>query len=112
MFDETTEALIHFGKKGMKWGVRKSTVSSDYTSNRSLSKNSAKKLSNDQLKQVISRMNLEKQYKDLKLERATQANKTVLAILALGTTINTVATFKNTPAGIAVVSAVKNIFKK
>ena len=71
--------MYHHGVKGMKWGVRKkvkNTVeslsskhtknySSDYEETRALRRKSSKKLSNEQLKKLNKRMNLEQEYNRL-----------------------------------------------
>lgn len=77
MSEEVTQFLAHFGVKGMKWGDRKSTSkatksggsdhSSDDHANASAAKAKAKKtgvksLSNKELQDMITRMNLEQQY--------------------------------------------------
>lgn len=63
--------LVHFGVKGMKWGVRKSRIKK---AKRWTSKKQAKidGMSDDQLKKVNNRLRLEKEYKQLtqtKLEK-------------------------------------------
>ena len=63
--------LMHFGVKGMKWGVRKSRIK---TAGRWTSKKQAKidGMSDDQLKKANNRLRLEKEYKQLtqtKLEK-------------------------------------------
>lgn len=45
-----TEALMHYGVKGMKWGVRKSEIA---------------QLSDEELQRRVNRLNLEKRYKEL-----------------------------------------------
>lgn len=63
----------HYGIKGMKWGIRK-----DYrTSGQKVSAN-AKKMSSDELKTKIARMQLERQYADL-VARENSANQTRLS---------------------------------
>ena len=54
--------LYHFGVKGMKWGVRKRSVSSDTPSTHKVD---PRTLSNKDLQANIKRMQLEKQYSDL-----------------------------------------------
>ena len=101
--------LVHAGVKGMKWGVRKSSLSPEHASVKSIRKNKAKSLSDAELKQAISRMNLEKQYKDLNPKGISKANKIALSILAIGTTVNSAIMFVNSPAGKAVVDNVKKL---
>jgi hypothetical protein len=105
MYNEEINTLIHAGKKGMKWGVRKDR-SIDYTSSRTIGSKIPSKLSNEELKKVITRMQLERQYKDINPIGAksitgslSSGNKAVLAILAVGTTINSAIAFSNSAAG-------------
>lgn len=112
MTEDLINVLIHAGKKGMKWGVRKAPLSSEHATVKVIKKNKAKSLTDAELKQAISRMNLEKQYKDLNPKGITRANKIALSVLAVGTTLNAAITYANTPAGKAVVDTVKNILAK
>lgn len=72
--------LAHYGIKGMKWGVRRyqnkdgsrtalgkkrRQYSNDYTSTVSLRKKSYKELSNDELRTLNKRLNLESEYRRL-----------------------------------------------
>lgn len=114
MTEDLINVLIHAGKKGMKWGVRKAPLSPEHSTIKKLKKNRAKSLSDTELKQVINRMNLEKQYRDLKTDPET-LNRTVkvaLSVLAVGTTINSAINFANSPAGKAVKDGVVKILAK
>ena len=72
-FDSVDDVLAHFGVKGMKWGVRKNRASvtkarltnqhGDYKHAHSATPNH--KLSNKELQRRVTRLNLEKQYRDL-----------------------------------------------
>jgi hypothetical protein len=72
-FDSVDDVLAHFGVKGMKWGVRKQRPSvsksrltnqhGDYKHAHSATPNH--KLSNKELQRRVTRLNLEKQYRDL-----------------------------------------------
>lgn len=112
MIKDLSNVLIHTGKKGMKWGVRKAPLSSEHSTVKTLKKSKAKSLSDAELKQAIGRMNLEKQYKDLNPKGISRANKIALSILAVGTTVNAAIAYANTPAGKAVVDTVKNMMSK
>lgn len=60
--------LYHFGVKGMKWGVRKRSVSSDTPSTHKVD---PRTLSDKDLQANIKRMQLEKQYSDLSKQTNT-----------------------------------------
>jgi 2'-5' RNA ligase len=75
MSDDDSDDLYHFGVKGMQWGVRKSSAKaaarasggSEDHANAAAAKMKAKKggvksLSNKELQDMITRMNLEQQY--------------------------------------------------
>ena len=72
-FDSADDILAHFGVKGMRWGVRKNRASAskarlmnqhgDYKHAHSATPNH--KLSNKELQRRVTRLNLEKQYRDL-----------------------------------------------
>lgn len=72
-FDSVDDVLAHFGVKGMKWGVRKNRASATKTRmtnqngdyKHAHSKTPNYKLSNKELQRRVTRLNLEKQYRDL-----------------------------------------------
>lgn len=57
------EFIEHFGKKGMKWGVR--TRVSKNKGKTASTKPKAKDLSDDDLKRAVNRMQMERQYNSL-----------------------------------------------
>lgn len=65
------DELRHFGILGMKWGLRKAkasgsdTSSEDHRTTSSLKKKKLSEMSNEELKKLTTRLQLEKQYKDL-----------------------------------------------
>lgn len=72
------EFLAHYGIKGMRWGVRRdrdggkgsvdkhsSSASADHIQARAAASKSVSSLSNQELKQLVERMNLESQYSKL-----------------------------------------------
>lgn len=74
--------LKHVGVLGMKWGIRKrGPASSDHSKAREVRKKHVSELSNDELKTVINRMQLEKQYKDLSAASVSKGSKIVQSIL-------------------------------
>lgn len=66
-----TNELEHVGILGMKWGHRKASSSSsrpsssDHKQTSVLKKKKLSEMSNDELKKLTTRMQLEKQFKDL-----------------------------------------------
>jgi hypothetical protein len=64
--------LMHYGIKGMKWGVRRTEklrkqrqASEDHKKKKELKKKKIHEMSNAELKELNNRLQLEKQYKDL-----------------------------------------------
>jgi hypothetical protein len=66
-YTEEGEAIAHYGRKGMKWGIRRSkkelasTPKTKETSTKKLKKK-ASKMSDEELQASVRRLNLEKQY--------------------------------------------------
>lgn len=65
-------SLMHWGIAGMKWGVRRNTSSKssrpdseDHKTAKSLRGKKVREMSNDELKKLTTRLQLEKQFKDL-----------------------------------------------
>lgn len=99
------------GVKGMRWGVRKSS-SDDSSAARTLKKRRANELSNDEIKKVVNRVNLEKQYKDVNPKGLGRGVKIVAGVLAAGATINAAMTFASSPAGLAAKKLVKKTLRR
>ena len=68
----TSDEFLHFGVKGMKWGVRKSEPWVSSTGVRS-TKLKAKSMSDADLKTANKRMQLEQQYASLTKQTAVQS---------------------------------------
>lgn len=72
-FETADDVLEHFGVKGMKWGVRKNRSGSasedaqraDAARKKIKTGGGTKALSNKELQDLVTRMNLEQQYKKL-----------------------------------------------
>jgi hypothetical protein len=58
-------SLQHVGVLGMKWGVHRRNPSQDSTQATTLKKKHVSEMSNEELKTLTTRLQLEKQYKDL-----------------------------------------------
>jgi hypothetical protein len=110
------EFIEHYGKKGMRWGVRNArnrvTTSSDYRKTKPLRNRKTKELSNKQLQNVNARINLEQNYRRLnpsKIQIGSAMAKTTLAAL---TTVASVYTLAKSPAGQAAINAGKKFMQK
>ena len=109
-FETVEDVLAHYGVPGMKWGRRKSSSgptevvvtersgktlktsggkgqsASDEAKSAAATRQKAKSssvdsLSNKELQAVVQRMNLERQYNTLKVDRASPASKFVRKLL-------------------------------
>ena len=87
--------LYHYGVLGMRWGIRRNrSISSGKSSNKRKSTNqkavqkskpkpkTVKDLSNDELKAKITRLELEKRYRDLNPPTVSRGRKFVDKVLA------------------------------
>lgn len=95
--------LAHYGIKGMKWGVRRYqnkdgsytaagkrrryNNSSDYEETRSLRKKNYRELSNEELKKLNKRMNLEAEYQRLNPQGIFRGQKAAKTIIGLAGTV-------------------------
>lgn len=77
--------LTHYGVLGMKWGRRKAqspvNTSKDHKTKTQLKKKRISEMSNEELKALTTRMQLEKQYSDLKKTDTSSGKKIVQDIL-------------------------------
>jgi hypothetical protein len=124
LYHKTDSILTHFGVGGMKWGIRRQTdkgglvrsggkpgkqMSEDFVNSREIKAKGYKNLSTKELKDLTSRMQLEKQLRELKASDYSKGMEAAKAILAVGTTVASIYALSTTPAG----QAIKNrIFKK
>lgn len=81
--------LIHWGIPGMKWGVRRKNSggssrpeSEDHKTVKSLRSKKVSEMSNDELKKLTSRLQLEKQLKDLSASDVGIGQKFVQEVLS------------------------------
>lgn len=64
------DELYHYGVLGMHWGIRrKRYTSKDYRRTKALRKKKVSQMSNDELKTVNTRMELENRYSNLSSQR-------------------------------------------
>lgn len=96
--------LAHEGIKGMRWGIRrgppyplkrgiktpvksvqKSAVKKEATSKPAKTSTSIRDLSDDELRRVISRLQMEKQYKELTAKQKSAGRKFVESLLTSST---------------------------
>lgn len=106
------EILSHYGIKGMKWGVRRTPAQLDAASSQDskkvrasrakLKSEGSRALSNQELQEVVTRMNLEQQYRNLSSKepsRLSRGQSTVRQILSVARTAQDVYNVVNSPAG-------------
>ena len=112
---DVEDFLAHYGVKGMKWGVRRSEGSSGSSSKppasedfqkvtghkQTIKSGGTKALSNRELQEVVTRMNLEEQYSTLKGKEAQRSKGNVFLKNTMKTsdTLNKVIAVVNSPAG-------------
>lgn len=136
---DTDDFLEHYGVPGMKWGKRKSVPTKVQVNARAgrkvkvkggtgqkphddairaavagqkVKKSSLDSLSNKELKDLVNRMNLEKQFHQLSTEvkpasKVQKGHNAVKGILAAGATVNAAIAFATSPAGKALASQLK-----
>lgn len=109
--DTLEDVMQHYGVKGMHWGVRKrrsadsGPTSSDATKAKThaatVKAHGTKALTNKELQDLVTRMNLEQQFSNLsaKQKQDKSAKAIIKSTLQAGRTINDVIQFVNSPAG-------------
>lgn len=120
------DVLIHYGVKGMKWGVRRSREerararaarkqeSEDYQQAKQLRKKKPSQMSNAELRKLNERMQLEQTYANLMSKQGnavTRGNDYVKSALAVAKTGADVYNTLNSPAGKAAQELVKGALK-
>lgn len=98
--------LEHSGKKGMKWGIRNSVkrlknriknhhYSKDYKQTKNLRRKSSKYLSNNQLRELNKRMELEQNYNRLSTTPLNRGFTIARNIIAISGTIASLYAMRN-----------------
>lgn len=101
--------LEHFGVKGMKWGVRRHGPQSDDHKNfQKARKKHVSELSDNELRTMLNRMNMEQQTKRMSPGTVKKGLGLVAAALATGELINKAINFRTTPAGRAIRERLSN----
>lgn len=126
--DSPNDALAHFGVKGMRWGVHRSRdisvggqtrprVSGDVQRvtdiQKVVKKGGTKAISNKELQDLVTRMNLEQQYSRLtqKPSRLKQGLAFANTLFSAGNTVNQAMQFSGSPAGKALAEQFKIVKK-
>lgn len=99
--------LDHHGVKGQKWGVRQKSKSSDAERHGAAKKKKTHELSDTELRDLVNRMNMERQVKQLNPSKLTKGHNAAKTILGVTATIGTAVAFANSPAGKAIGKALK-----
>ena len=90
------DSLQHIGVPGMRWGRRKSTPSEDHVTSRKINKKKLHEMSNEEIRKLTSRMQLESQYRAIHPNKIATGAKSVNKILkVIGWTVATAATIKS-----------------
>lgn len=112
---DQSKKLFHFGVKGQKWGFRRTdaqlavaaaaradvpdAVRAKETLATIKTKGSLAAVSDADLNHLVNRLNLEKRYADIDPSKFQKGHGFVKTTLDVGTTMNSVIKFANSPAG-------------
>lgn len=101
--EEVDQFLEHHGVKGQKWGIRNKSKarpeSKDHASTKHLRRKPVHSLSNEEIKKVNERLNLEQNYSRLNPSRISAGKKTVAGIIGSATLAVSAYNLATSPAG-------------
>lgn len=126
MSDGVDRVLAHYGVKGMRWGVRrnpdgstsrtgKRMKSEDHKEAASLKKKRVYEMSNQELRKLNERMQLEQTYSQLMAKQGnalTRGNNYIKNALSVAKTGQEIYNMANSPAGKAAREAIEQALKK
>lgn len=123
--EQPIESLYHYGILGMRWGVRRkrgpdgrvipgtrernTPASEEHRKAQELKKVGAKGLSNQELKTLNQRLQLEKQYRDLDPSSLKKGMNIAKGVVAVGTTVTALHALATSDAAKAVANAFKKV---
>ncbi|ALY08694.1 hypothetical protein FDH65_gp07 [Arthrobacter phage Circum] len=114
--------LAHYGVPGMKWGrrkassseykssrsVRRTPESADHKRSREIGKKKVSQMSNAELREITTRMQLEKQFKDLNAPTVKKGKSAIDKVLESSEKANKLVKAYNSPVGKFVRRTVRN----
>lgn len=113
--DEIGDFLEHHGVRGQKWGIRRAKnvkrTSGDHRKVAELRAKRAHELTNRQLQDHNTRMNLVVKFNQMNPTKIDKGHAKVKSILAVVGTAATVANLANSPHGRAAIAAAKKTLK-
>jgi len=118
MVTSIEEFIAHYGKKGMRWGVRTKgsgsvgrKTSADHKKMAALKSKKVSELTDKQLREVISRMGMERQMKNLNPGKVHQGHNAIKIALGAFGTVSAIYAISTTPIGKKVGKAIANASK-
>lgn len=120
-----SDYISHYGIKGMRWGIRRYqnkdgsltqegkrryNKSEDAEEVERIRKKKISEMSNKELETAVRRMNLERQYKDLRSNEISNGKRKAKEVLDYANTASSFYNLYNSPMGKAAKSAIKKVW--